>query len=167
MAAASYAPVVGLRDCEAYVVNYDQNRVFDKDSDFAVMDGGQKTIIKVDKDSKKLVKESFDPEYVQHTYAYKIGTLEEVSKVLAPYLDKEVDKNFIYETFFHKKLYTHDQLATEATYNENIEIHMFKEHIFNPCSTFIKSCDKHLDTILKEASDISEIDTLIEEVYNG
>ena len=55
-----------------------------------------------------------NPDTISNVKIYKLPiTIGEVSKIISPYIGKEIDNKFIYEALIGKKLYTYDQIACD------------------------------------------------------
>ena len=122
MSAIAINPVVGLKDSDAYIINYKQNNVFSddlKDTTYGIIDGKLNTVVFVDNKDNKLKKEAFDIERLYGNKAYRVGTVEEVSKRIWLDIDKEVnDNNYIYKAVFDIDPYTDDEVYAMA--NETV-----------------------------------------------
>lgn len=103
--------VLGLRDSDAYIVNYMQHNTFNDgwEESYGVTDN-----IKLDhiigKDNENHLGD-IDKDAIESVKIWKLPlSLKEVNDLLSPYYGKEIDNKFIYETLMGKKLYSFDQI---------------------------------------------------------
>lgn len=116
MTMAGYAPMVGIEDSDAYIVNYMQNNVFSGREDelkkLADRNGrllkrdpkyGVSNSIKFNsvfaRNERSGILELEDTSNITIAEVYKLDkNISEVSDILRPYIGKEVSENFIYES---------------------------------------------------------------------
>ena len=114
---SGYLP--GMKDSgSVYVVNYLQNNVFsgEQEPGFGISDNPKLTNLICRNKEGRLKKAPDDfLESCEYEVYYVPGiSIEEISSRLAPYMDCVVSEGFLYETVFHKKLYSYDQIQLES-----------------------------------------------------
>ena len=130
-----------------YIVNYMQNNVFsDEDPNedcIGVSDSPLFTnLIVRDKDNVlKKVDESFLKDKTYNVYIVE-KSIEEVSKLLAPYMNKEVEFGFLYETMTGKKLYTKDQVGLEGVLIPAMDYYEYMKEFKEICDNYFSAKDK-------------------------
>jgi 8-oxo-dGTP pyrophosphatase MutT (NUDIX family) len=130
-----------------YIVNYMQNNVFsDEDPNedcIGVSDSPLFTnLIVRDKDNVlKKVDESFLKDKTYNVYIVE-KSIEEVSKLLAPYMNKEVEFGFLYETMTGKKLYTKDQVGLEGVLIPVMDYYEYMKEFKEICDNYFSAKDK-------------------------
>lgn len=106
--------VPGLKDSDAYIVNYIQHSSFNPGWEQSY---GVTNSIKLDRIFGKDINGNLgqvNPDTISNVKIYKLPiTIGEVSKIISPYIGKEIDNKFIYEALIGKKLYTYDQIACD------------------------------------------------------
>ena len=130
-----------------YIVNYMQNNVFseeDPNEDCVGVSDSLlfKNLIVRDSDGVlKKVDESFlkDKEYKVYVLEKSV---EEVSKLLSPYMNKEVEFGFLYETLTGKKLYTKDQVGLEGVLIPTLDYYEYMKQFKEICDNFFSCKDK-------------------------
>lgn len=130
-----------------YIVNYMQNNVFsDEDPNedcIGVSDSPLfKNLIVRDSDGVlKKVDESFLKDKTYNVYIVE-KSIEEVSKLLAPYMNKEVEFGFLYETMTGKKLYTKDQVGLEGVLIPAMDYYEYMKEFKEICDNYFSAKDK-------------------------
>lgn len=113
--------VVGLRDSDAYIVNYLPNRVFADDiksdeelkkrSKIGISNGTFSSIVHLDDEDKLVCSPFYEEVNAKYCSFYKANiTTQEAGSILGRYIGKKVPEYFIYESITGKKMYTIDQL---------------------------------------------------------
>lgn len=135
--------IPGLKDTgSVYVVNYTKNNVFsgEEEKGYGVTDNIKLTNLICRNKEGILTKAPDNLLYEAKYDVYMIDkSKEEVSKLLAPYIDTFVEEGFLYETLFGKKMYTYDQIMTEENavqvldYYESMKV--FSEIVYNFLTT--------------------------------
>lgn len=147
--------IVGLKDSEAYIVNYSPKQTFvnneeglddsDKRKGKIAVSNGTFSKVLYRKENGTLSRTDFSEEInLENASIYKLNlSTEEVSNILSSYMDKEISENFIYESLTGKKLYTFDQIpfTLECIDNQIVNIpELVKDTIFeDKISNIIKS----------------------------
>ena len=130
-----------------YIVNYMQNNVFSEEDPnedcIGVSDSPLfKNLIIRDKDNVlKKVDESFLKDKTYNVYIVE-KSIEEVSKLLAPYMNKEVEFGFLYETMTGKKLYTKDQVGLEGVLIPAMDYYEYMKEFKEICDNYFSAKDK-------------------------
>ena len=118
MNALNSGKVVGLKDSDAYIVNYMQNNVFSNDTYNNAYKVGISNSVRLDNifgpdENGKFNK--IDESTIKIADFYKIPiSVDEASSKLHSYIGSDVSNTFVYETLFNKKMYTHDQIMIES-----------------------------------------------------
>ena len=118
MNALNSGKVVGLKDSDAYIVNYMQNNVFSDDTYNNAYKVGISNSVRLDNifgpdENGKFNK--IDESTIKIADFYKIPiSVGEASSKLHSYIGSDVSNTFVYETLFNKKMYTHDQVMIES-----------------------------------------------------
>ena len=118
MNALNSGKVVGLKDSDAYIVNYMQNNVFSDDTYNNAYKVGISNSVRLDNifgpdENGKFNK--IDESTIKIADFYKIPiSVGEASSKLHSYIGSDVSNTFVYETLFNKKMYTHDQIMIES-----------------------------------------------------
>ena len=118
MNALNSGKVVGLKDSDAYIVNYMQNNVFSDDTYNNAYKVGISNSVRLDNifgpdENGKFNK--IDESTIKIADFYKIPiSVGEASSKLYSYIGSDVSNTFVYETLFNKKMYTHDQIMIES-----------------------------------------------------
>lgn len=118
MNALNSGKVVGLKDSDAYIVNYMQNNVFSDDTYNNAYKVGISNSVRLDNifgpdENGKFNK--IDESTIKIADFYKIPiSVGEASSKLHSYIGSYVSNTFVYETLFNKKMYTHDQIMIES-----------------------------------------------------
>ena len=118
MNALNSRKVVGLKDSDAYIVNYMQNNVFSNDTYNNAYKVGISNSVRLDNifgpdENGKFNK--IDESTIKIADFYKIPiSVGEASSKLHSYIGSDVSNTFVYETLFNKKMYTHDQIMIES-----------------------------------------------------
>ena len=118
MNALNSGKVVGLKDSDAYIVNYMQNNVFSDDTYNNAYKVGISNSVRLDNifgpdENGKFNK--IDESTIKIADFYKIPiSVGEASSKLHSYIGSNVSNTFVYETLFNKKMYTHDQIMIES-----------------------------------------------------
>ncbi len=105
--------VVGMRDSDAYIVNYYQKPTFDNSEvKFGVSDNiNFDNIIGPNKDNNLVV---LNKEDVVPINLFRLDlSKKEISEKLESYIGSEVSNNFVYEKLLDKKMYTEDQIYVD------------------------------------------------------
>ena len=130
-----------------YIVNYMQNNVFsgedpNEDCIGVSSDPLFTNLIVRDKDGiLKKVDESFlDDKSYKVFIAEK--SVEEISKAVSPYIDKEVEYGFLYEVATGKKLYTNDQVGLEGVLIPTMDYYEYMDQFKEVCDNFFFAKDK-------------------------
>lgn len=121
-----------------YVVNYLQNNVFsgEKDRGYGISDSPKLTNL-ICRNKEGLLSKA--PEDFLNNCKYDVflvdKDVQEVSNILAPYMNTFVSEGFLYEVLFGKKMYTYDQIMTEELAVPVIDYYegmrMFEEVVTN------------------------------------
>lgn len=144
MSAAGYAPVVGLKQSDAYITNNLQNNVFS--GGIAITDGGLESIFsinkdgilsKLDDDNAKIVRENA-------TKFYRLGSRKEISAKLDNLVGSKITEAALYEHLTGIKLYDNDQIQFNL---ESVELPKFDTSIFESYITGEKNIDNLIDSI--------------------
>ena len=118
MNALNSGKVVGLKDSDAYIVNYMQNNVFSDNTYNNSYKVGISNSVRLDNifgpdENGKFNK--IDESTIKIADFYKIPiSVGEASSKLHSYIGSNVSNTFVYETLFNKKMYTHDQIMIES-----------------------------------------------------
>ena len=113
---ASIAPMVGFNpDKDVVIVNYMKKKTFVDDSDYAIADSPKfDTVYTRDQDGILRKKDKVVLLGTYYTPYIIRGRRESIVEALYENKDKEVSKNFIYETAFGHPMYSKNQLQYEA-----------------------------------------------------
>lgn len=145
---SGYIP--GMRDTgSVYVVNYLQNNVFsgEPEQGMGVSDNCKLTNLICRNRLGQLAKA---PDHFLETCKYDLYLVDvspkELSKKLAPYMGKFVEEGFLYETLFHKKMYTYDQIMTEELAIPTIDFYKGLDLLSEVVKNFVLNKSKNSNT---------------------
>lgn len=147
---SGYIP--GMRDTDTgsvYVVNYLQNNVFsgEPEQGMGVSDNCKLTNLI---SRNKLGQLAKVPDHFLETCKYDLYLVDvspkELSKKLAPYMGKFVEEGFLYETLFHKKMYTYDQIMTEELAIPTIDFYKGLDLLSEVVKNFVLNKSKNSNT---------------------
>lgn len=146
---SGYIP--GIRDTDSvYVVNYLQNNVFsgDQEQGMGISNNCKLTNLICRNKRGELSKAPYD---FLETCRYDVYLVDvspkEISKKLAPYIGSFVEEGFLYETLFHKKMYTYDQIMTEESAIPVIDFYKGLDMLSETVKNFILNKSNDLYTI--------------------
>lgn len=150
MNALNSGKVVGVEDSDAYIVNYMQNNVFPGDDCNKEYKVGVSNSLRLDNIFGPDENHKFNrinESTIEHADFYKIPLpVKQMSEKFSGYIGKEVSDTFVYEEVFHKQMYTHDQILTEADVKK-----------MPPLSELMESARKQFVSYLEKGSiDFSE-----------
>ena len=113
-----------------YIVNYMKNNVFsgEKELGYGITDNVKLTNL-ICRNKEGILSKAPDNFLEDCTYEVFMvdKSKEEVSKLLAPYMETFVEEGFLYETIFGKKLYTHDQINCEESATPIIDYYKYMD----------------------------------------
>ena len=146
---SGYIP--GIRDTDSvYVVNYLQNNAFsgDQEQGMGISNNCKLTNLICRNKRGELSKAPYD---FLETCRYDVYLVDvspkEISKKLAPYMGSFVEEGFLYETLFHKKMYTFDQIMTEESAIPVIDFYKGLDMLSETVKNFILNKSNDLYTI--------------------
>lgn len=146
---SGYIP--GIRDTDSvYIVNYLQNNVFsgEPEQGMGISNNCKLTNLICRNKRGELSKAPYD---FLETCRYDVYLVDvspkEISKKLAPYMGSFVEEGFLYETLFHKKMYTFDQIMTEESAIPVIDFYKGLDMLSETVKNFILNKSNDLYTI--------------------
>lgn len=160
--------VVGMRDSDAYIINYQQNNVYNDnklENKFCLTNNltDKTTGICIPLDSGTLEKNSIinlgklkEPKYNTRIYKSPLS-IQELSELFAPYIGKKVDDSFIYETIMKKKLYTTDQILFDNLQDITEEVLYVEENINSIVESYIIGEDSFEKEMLSVIESVNEV----------
>lgn len=145
--------IPGMRDTgSVYIVNYLKNNVFsgEPEEGYGVArDSRLKQIITRNKEGKlALAPENFLDDAYYNLFITEMS-IEEFSEKVAPYMGEFVEEGFLYETVFGKKMYSYDQIQTEAAASAVIDYNKSLEVLGNITESYLKGKDRFGDIVLE------------------
>ena len=145
--------IPGMKDTgSVYIVNYLKNNVFsgEPEEGYGVArDSRLKQIITRNKEGKlALAPENFLDDAYYNLFITEMS-IEEFSEKAAHYMGEFVEEGFLYETVFSKKMYTYDQIQTEATATAVIDYNKSLEILGNITESYLKGKDRFGDVVLE------------------
>ena len=162
MNALNSGKVVGLKDSDAYIVNYMQNNVFSDDTYNNAYKVGISNSIRLDNifgpdENGKFNK--IDESTIKIADFYKIPiSVGEASSKLHSYIGSNVSNTFVYETLFNKKMYTHDQIMIESGVEQ---VKSFAELLSEAQKEFVSFLEYSNLDFSEEENAISELENKI------
>lgn len=162
MNALNSGKVVGLKDSDAYIVNYMQNNVFSDDTYNNAYKVGISNSIRLDNifgpdENGKFNK--IDESTIKIADFYKIPiSVGEASSKLHSYIGSDVSNTFVYETLFNKKMYTHDQIMIESGVEK---VKSFAELLSEAQKEFVSFLEYSNLDFSEEENAISELENKI------
>ena len=162
MNALNSGKVVGLKDSDAYIVNYMQNNVFSDDTYNNAYKVGISNSIRLDNifgpdENGKFNK--IDESTIKIADFYKIPiSVGEASSKLHSYIGSNVSNTFVYETLFNKKMYTHDQIMIESGVEK---VKSFAELLSEAQKEFVSFLEYSNLDFSEEENAISELENKI------
>ena len=162
MNALNSGKVVGLKDSDAYIVNYMQNNVFSDDTYNNAYKVGISNSVRLDNifgpdENGKFNK--IDESTIKIADFYKIPiSVGEASSKLHSYIGSDVSNTFVYETLFNKKMYTHDQIMIESGVEK---VKSFAELLSEAQKEFVSFLEYSNLDFSEEENAISELENKI------
>lgn len=162
MNALNSGKVVGLKDSDAYIVNYMQNNVFSDDTYNNAYKVGISNSVRLDNifgpdENGKFNK--IDESTIKIANFYKIPiSVGEASSKLHSYIGSDVSNTFVYETLFNKKMYTHDQIMIESGVEK---VKSFAELLSEAQKEFVSFLEYSNLDFSEEENAISELENKI------
>lgn len=162
MNALNSGKVVGLKDSDAYIVNYMQNNVFSDDTYNNAYKVGISNSVRLDNifgpdENGKFNK--IDESTIKIADFYKIPiSVGEASSKLHSYIGSNVSNTFVYETLFNKKMYTHDQIMIESGVEK---VKSFSELLSEAQKEFVSFLEYSNLDFSEEENAISELENKI------
>ena len=162
MNALNSGKVVGLKDSDAYIVNYMQNNVFSDDTYNNAYKVGISNSVRLDNifgpdENGKFNK--IDESTIKIADFYKIPiSVGEASSKLYSYIGSNVSNTFVYETLFNKKMYTHDQIMIESGVEK---VKSFSELLSEAQKEFVSFLEYSNLDFSEEENAISELENKI------
>ena len=162
MNALNSGKVVGLKDSDAYIVNYMQNNVFSDDTYNNAYKVGISNSVRLDNifgpdENGKFNK--IDESTIKIADFYKIPiSVGEASSKLYSYIGSDVSNTFVYETLFNKKMYTHDQIMIESGVEK---VKSFTELLSEAQKEFVSFLEYSNLDFSEEENAISELENKI------
>ena len=162
MNALNSGKVVGLKDSDAYIVNYMQNNVFSDDTYNNAYKVGISNSVRLDNifgpdENGKFNK--IDESTIKIADFYKIPiSVGEASSKLHSYIGSDVSNTFVYETLFNKKMYTHDQIMIESGVEK---VKSFTELLSEAQKEFVSFLEYSNLDFSEEENAISELENKI------
>ena len=162
MNALNSGKVVGLKDSDAYIVNYMQNNVFSDDTYNNAYKVGISNSVRLDNifgpdENGKFNK--IDESTIKIADFYKIPiSVGEASSKLYSYIGSDVSNTFVYETLFNKKMYTHDQIMIESGVEK---VKSFAELLSEAQKEFVSFLEYSNLDFSEEENAISELENKI------
>ena len=162
MNALNSGKVVGLKDSDAYIVNYMQNNVFSDDTYNNAYKVGISNSVRLDNifgpdENGKFNK--IDESTIKIADFYKIPiSVGEASSKLFSYIGSDVSNTFVYETLFNKKMYTHDQIMIESGVEK---VKSFAELLSEAQKEFVSFLEYSNLDFSEEENAISELENKI------
>ena len=162
MNALNSGKVVGLKDSDAYIVNYMQNNVFSDDTYNNSYKVGISNSVRLDNifgpdENGKFNK--IDESTIKIADFYKIPiSVGEASSKLYFYIGSNVSNTFVYETLFNKKMYTHDQIMMESGVEK---VKSFSELLSEAQKEFVSFLEYSNLDFSEEENAISELENKI------
>ena len=162
MNALNSGKVVGLKDSDAYIVNYMQNNVFSDDTYNNAYKVGISNSVRLDNifgpdENGKFNK--IDESTIKIADFYKIPiSVGEASSKLHSYIGSNVSNTFVYETLFNKKMYTHDQIMIESGVEK---VKSFAELLSEAQKEFVSFLEYSNLDFSEEENAISELENKI------
>ena len=162
MNALNSGKVVGLKDSDAYIVNYMQNKVFSDDTYNNAYKVGISNSVRLDNifgpdENGKFNK--IDESTIKIADFYKIPiSVGEASSKLHSYIGSDVSNTFVYETLFNKKMYTHDQIMIESGVEK---VKSFAELLSEAQKEFVSFLEYSNLDFSEEENAISELENKI------
>ena len=162
MNALNSGKVVGLKDSDAYIVNYMQNNVFSDDTYNNAYKVGISNSVRLDNifgpdENGKFNK--IDESTIKIADFYKIPiSVGEASSKLHSYIGSDVSNTFVYETLFNKKMYTHDQIMIESGVEK---VKSFSELLSEAQKEFVSFLEYSNLDFSEEENAISELENKI------
>ena len=162
MNALNSGKVVGLKDSDAYIVNYMQNNVFSDDTYNNAYKVGISNSVRLDNifgpdENGKFNK--IDESTIKIADFYKIPiSVGEASSELHSYIGSDVSNTFVYETLFNKKMYTHDQIMMESGVEK---VKSFSELLSETQKEFVSFLEYSDLDFSEEENAISELENKI------
>ena len=162
MNALNSGKVVGLKDSDAYIVNYMQNNVFSDDTYNNAYKVGISNSVRLDNifgpdENGKFNK--IDESTIKIADFYKIPiSVGEASSKLHSYIGSDVSNTFVYETLFNKKMYTHDQIMMESGVEK---VKSFSELLSEAQKEFVSFLEYSNLDFSEEENAISELENKI------
>ena len=162
MNALNSGKVVGLKDSDAYIVNYMQNNVFSDDTYNNAYKVGISNSVRLDNifgpdENGKFNK--IDESTIKIADFYKIPiSVGEASSKLHSYIGSDVSNTFVYETLFNKKMYTHDQIMIESGVEK---VKSFSELLSEAQKEFVSFLEYSNLDFSEEENAISELENNI------
>ena len=162
MNALNSGKVVGLKDSDAYIVNYMQNNVFSDDTYNNAYKVGISNSVRLDNifgpdENGKFNK--IDESTIKIADFYKIPiSVGEASSELHSYIGSDVSNTFVYETLFNKKMYTHDQIMMESGVEK---VKSFSELLSETQKEFVSFLEYSNLDFSEEENAISELENKI------